>query len=223
MSLSKEPIGRILIVSDSRGKQLKESMTHLKGCQIEYEVKNGATLNDAKNITWKRLNNSRFICVYLMVGICSITMKDGELIYLPFDTKESIIEATTRQIKTTLKELDDLFTTPIVMCSFPGIDLIRANSKSAKGSHPQQSFMNEAMIEINDYIIDLNLTRGYSTPMLSSAVHRCHGKGRDGSRKYRHHYCRLSDGIHPSDSTLKYWRKRFEEDLAQFIFDYNQL
>ena len=223
MDKSNEQKRKILIVSDSRGKLLKSYIAHQQHCQIEYETKNGATLNEAKNITWGKLTNSKYVCVYLMVGICSITIKDSGLIYLPFDTKDSIVEATTRQVWTTLKELDDCFTTPIVMCTFPGLNLIRANNKNAKGHHPQQDILNEAIIEINEYIIDLNLSRGFSTPLLAAAIHRCHGKRRDGTKRYRHHYCRLQDGVHPSDSTLRYWSKRFEEDFGQFIFDFDQL
>ena len=59
--------------------------------------------------------------------------------------------------------------------------------------------------------------------MISAAIHRCHGRKKDGTKKYRHHYCRLQDGIHPLESTLKYWGKRFEEDFEQFILDFEQL
>ena len=214
---------KILIVSDSRGKRLKAFITPPPDCNIEYKIKEGATFNDVKNITWETLSNAEFVCAYLMVGICSVTINDNGVIYLPFDTKESLVEATIRGVTTTLKELDDLFTIPIVMCTFPGVNLIKANNKNAVGHHPQQDILNEAMIEVKDYIIDINLSRDYSTPMLSTAIHRCHGRRQDGSKKYKHHYCRLQDGVHPSESTLKYWSKRFEEDFEQFVFNYECL
>ena len=94
-----------------------------------------------------------------MVGICSITIKDNGFVYLPFDTKDSIVEAVTQGVKTTLKELDDLSTIPVVMCTIPGVDLIRVNNKTARGHHPQQDILNEAMVEVN-YISDINLSRG---------------------------------------------------------------
>ena len=143
--------------------------------------------------------------------------------YAPFDSKEDITESTTRQVKSMLKELDGASTTPIVMCAFPGLDLLKVNNNKAVGHHPQQDILNEAMIEINDYITELNLCRGFSTPMLSAAVHRCHGRTKEGMKKYRHHYCRLTDGLHPSSSTLNYWTKRLEEDFKQFIFNYEEL
>ena len=176
-----------------------------------------------KNISTYKLSNGKYTCVYIMAGICSITSKDKGLIYLPFDTKESIIEATTRSIKNMLQELDNSFSTPIVLCTFPGLDLFRANSKHATGRHPQQQILDEAMIEINTYLVDKNLDRGYTTPMLSAAIHRCHGKTKDGDKKYRHHYCRLIDGVHPKDSTLKYWAKRLQEDFTQFTFNFEDL
>ena len=178
---------------------------------------------DAKTIVSNRLANFKYTCVYIMVGICSVTYKDENLILLPFDTRESIVETTTRNVRTTLKELNSSYTTPIVFCTFPGLDLIRANNKNATGRHPQQNVLDEAMIEINDYIIDLNLDRGFSTPMLSAAVHRCHKRNWNGTKKYRHHYCRLSDGVHPTTSTLTYWTKRLEEDFNQFTFKFEDL
>ena len=216
-------MGKILIIADLRGKLLE---THLKppnGYTIEFEIKNGATLNEAKNIAWRKLTNIKYECVYMMAGICSVTSKEEYTIYLPFDTKEEIVEGTIWNVRTTIKELDDSFTTPIVQCTFPGIDLIRANNKHATGDHPQQNILNEAMVEINKFIVDHNLNRGFSTPMLLAAIHRCHKKDQKGIKRYRHHYCRLADGIHPTEATLKYWAKRFEEDFAQFTFNFEDL
>ena len=158
-----------------------------------------------------------------MAGICSITSKERGLISLPYETSKDIVDDISRKIKALFKELDASSTTPTVLCTFPGADLIKANNRKATGRHPQQNILNEAMIEINDFILDLNLTRGFSTPMLYSAVHRCHRKGKDGSRKYRHHYCRLEDGIHPSHSTLDFWVKRLQEDFEQFTFNFETL
>ena len=158
-----------------------------------------------------------------MAGICSITKKDGGIVSLPFVDRDTLFQEVTSKISILLKELDSEFTTPIVLCTFPGVDLMRANSRFAVGVHPQQNLLNQAILEINAYIVDINLTRGYSTPMLSAAVHRCHGKKKDGTKKYRHHYTRLEDGVHPTAATLSYWKKRFEEDFGQFTFKLDQL
>ena len=214
---------KILIVSDSRGKNLKPLIVPPVGYTVDFQVKNGATLCEAKNITLRKLADSKYTCVYILAGICSVTIKDEGCIYLPFDTKESLVEATTYNIMTTLKELDNSVTTPIVLCTFPGVDLIKMNNKNARGHHPHQDLLNDGMLEINDYIVEANIDRGFSTPMLSAAVHRCHKKCKDGSKKYRHHLCRLEDGVHPTDSTLKYWAKRLEEDFSQFVFDFEDL
>ena len=216
-------IRKILIVSDSRGKTLQSIVTPPPDCTIDFHVKNGATLCDAKNITLQKLANSKYTCAYIMAGICSVTVKDGDFLFLPFDTKESLVNSTVYAIKTTLKEIDNSVTTPVILCTFPGVDLIRMNNKKARGHHPHQDMLNQGMLEINDYIVELNINRGFSTPMLSSAVHRCHKKCSDGKRKYRHHLCRLEDGVHPTDSTLKYWASRLEEDFGQFTFNFEDL
>ena len=178
----------ILIVTDSRGKLLEPMLTPPQGYTIDFEAKGGATLNSAKNIVSRKLANSKYACVYIMAGICSVTEKDEGVISLPFDTREELVEAITREVKNILTELDNSHTTPIVLCTFPGVDLIKANNRTATGHHPQQNLLNDAMIDIADYISDFNLSRGFSTPMLSAAVHRCHKKRKNGSKKYRHHY-----------------------------------
>ena len=216
-------MNRILIVSDSRGTLLKPILCAPEGYNIEFVNKGGATLEVAKNITSRKLTSSNYTCAYIMAGICSITKKEEGVVSLPFDNGDTLVQEITSRIRELLKELDNEFSTPIVQCTFPGVDLIRSNSKHAMGIHPQQGLLNQAILDINDYIVDLNLTRGYTTPMLSAAIHRCHGTKKDGTKKYRHHYNRLDDGVHPSAATLSYWRKRFEEDFRQFTFKYEQL
>ena len=218
----------ILIVSDSRGKGLKPLLDPPLGYTIDFVPKNWATLEETVNIVRCKLfrKNPTVTCIYILTGICSVTEKCEQSISLPYDTKEELVELVTSKIGNTRignKKIDDITTIPTVLCTFPGVDLIRANNKNATGIHPQQELLNEGMIDINDFIVDLNLTRGFSTPMLSAAIHRCHQRRKDGTKKYRHHYSRLDDGIHPTASTLQYWKKRLEEDFAQFAFDFEQL
>ena len=213
----------ILIVSDSRGTALKPILSAPDGFDIQFIKKGGATLEIARRIIEKKLLNSEYTCAYIMAGICSITNKDDGFISLPFDDKDDLFKTVTSKISTTLKELDAKSSTPIVLCTLPGVDLIRANNKNATGSHPQQDFFNQAIIDINDYIVDLNLSRGYTTPTLSAAIHRCHGNKKDGTKKYRHHFNRLEDGVHPTPATLLYWKKRLEENFEQFTFKYELL
>ena len=96
----------ILIVSDSRGTLLKPLMIRPPGYTIDFEAKGGATLQDAKDIVRRKMKSSRYTCVYIMAGICSVTSKEGGVISLPFDTKAEIVKTVTREILTTLTELD---------------------------------------------------------------------------------------------------------------------
>ena len=208
-----------MIISDSRGKLLKSQIYPPPGFNVQFEVQNGLTLIEAKDIVQRKLEASEHTCVYIMAGICSVTLKEEGFVYLPFKTKEDIVEAVTGTAWSILNELDRLFTTPVVLCTFPGVDLIRANNKNAQGHHPQQDLLNEAMIEINDYLVELNLSRSYPTLMLCTAIHRGHKTRKDSTTKYRHHYCRLDDGIHPTQSTLDFWTKRFKENVGHFTLN----
>ena len=218
---------KILIVGDSRSRLLETLITPPPTHGIDFLFDDEATFNAAKNHVLKKLANGNYICVYLMIGIYSLTSADNRVRYLPFDTAQDAVESITREIKTTMKELDDLHTTPIVLCTFPAAHLLSVNN-SKLTSEPtinlqqKQNMLDEAILQINDNIVDLNLTRGYSTPHLAAIVHKCHKKRQDGSKKIRHHYCRLVDGLNPVKSTLLYWSRRLEEDFSQFIFDFDQ-
>ena len=209
----------ILVVSDSRGKLLKPILESPSGSNICFKVRNGATLQDAMSIVKEKLTNESFVCAYIIAGICSITKKEGGYIYLPYETKEDIVKSTTQIIREMLQELDRSTVIPIVLCTIPGADIARANDQEATEYHPQQSILNSAMLEINEYIVDLNLSRGFTTPMLSSTIHKCHGKKKDGSKRYRHHLHKLWDGVHPTGVTLKDWRDKLEENFSQFLFN----
>ena len=105
-------MARILIVSDSRGKLPKPILNPPPDSSIHFEVNNGATLPDAMSVVKEKLSNMTFTCAYMIAGICSITKKDNGYVYLPFETKEDIVGATTQLVTTTFQELDELFSTP---------------------------------------------------------------------------------------------------------------
>ena len=214
---------KVLIVSDSRGKRLETTITPPSDTKMIYKVENGLTLQAATGIVKHELKSTAYTCVYIFAGICSITKKEKGHVYLPFESTEDIIETTTHNIKIILKELDDEYTTPIVLCSIPGVDIAKANDKKATDHHPLQDDLNRAMIDINDFIMDINLTRGFSTPMVAATIHKCHGRKKDGNKKYRHHLNKLDDGIHPTNSTLKMWCRKLEENFSQFLFNPSQL
>ena len=208
-------------MADSRGRLLEPLLSAPPDREFEFIFEDEASINTAKNLVSNRLAKGSYSCVYLMIGIYSITSKDDGVRYLSFDTAKETVESITRDIRTTLKELDDSFITPIIFCTFPGVNLLTVNNQQAVGTHPKQAILNEALMEINDYLIDLNLHRGYTTPKLSTAIHKCHKKNQDRTRKFRHHYCRLVDGINPAKSTLLDWCKKLEENFGQFIFDFD--
>ena len=88
----------------------------------------------------------------------------------------------------------------------------RAGKRKRGKKHPQQDDLNKAILQLNDYIRLLNTERGNETPELAASVHKHHGQ-----QGWTHSYGHLSDGVHPTANTLKYWAKRFEENIALFL------
>ena len=73
--------------------------------------------------------------------------------------------------------------------------------------------LDSAIIKINDYVHLLNTERGHRTPDTASVIHKRHGHG----SSYEHNYGKLTDGIHPDESVVKYWAKRLNEIFSQFM------
>ena len=157
-----------------------------------------------------------------MGGICSITEKTQGTVSLPYDTEEEIYQTTKDLYKAVITDLDKYDSTPVVLCPVVGIDLNMANThpseearkKRKRGKrHPKQDILDNAIIRINEYIQLLNTERGHRTPETASVIHRHHGKGEG----YKHNYGKLIDGVHPNESTLRYWGKRLDETYSQFL------
>ena len=66
-----------------------------------------------------------------------------------------LVQEITSRTGTMIGDLDNEFPTSIVLHTFPRVDLIRVNNKNATGLHPLQDLLNKAMLEINDYIVNV--------------------------------------------------------------------
>ena len=212
----------IYIVADSRGAALEGHIQPPPGYRVRVVNKGGATHQTALSIAKTVINEKPCELLFIMAGICSITQKVGNEISLPQETAEDIYQTTKDLLKATITDLDAYDSTPVIICQLTGVDLWAANQDSTHPNfqryrkrgrrHAQQDSMDDAIIKLNKYIRLLNTERGFETLELAGAVHK--HKGAEG---WKHKYGQLWDGVHPNAATLKYWGKRMDENIGQFI------
>ena len=205
----------VYILSDSRGDFLQQYLTPTNNYRLKVIPQKGATLGELRDMAHQYVTDEDCGAILIMGGICSITRKEiNGYIHLPQETVAEVYDTVTAQIKTMLNGLDLRDSNkPVVISSIVGADLNAANHVSEHVPvHPKQEMMNQAIMKINRYIRELNTERGFETPCIANAVHRCHGHG-----KYKHGYSRLLDGVHPSKAVLQFWAKRLAENVQNLI------
>ena len=212
----------IYIVSDSRGNGLEKLISPPSGFRIRFNIQGGATLQQLLGNAKSVINSKPCELVYILGGICSITEKIRGEISLPFETADQIYDQTKDLLRALITSLDGYDSTPVILCQMVGVDLKMANNSRSPAPvktrkrgkvHPKQNILNSAIIKLNDYIKLLNSERGNETPELASVIHKHHG----GDQGWRHNYNRLRDGVHPTETTRKFWAKRFEENIGLFL------
>ena len=174
------------------------------------------------------------IHVYFMAGICDITYKDElphrrdwdaytkkhhyeETIFM-----ESPHEASTR-IKTQLlnaaHQISSAGATPC-FCTIPPCSISTWNHerlKQRKTTHlihfrhydDMQVNLQKAILDINRYIITLNIAHNMITPKIAVNIVKKPG----AKRSHRYFYERLADGVHPEPDTLQEWAQTLTETM----------
>ena len=148
--------------------------------------------------------------IIMLIGICEITKRDNrtKLTQLRFDTVQEIVEHVIRQARLSLDLLRQYGTHYISYATITGLDLqhynVRAiaNHPSLKDHHdPQkhQLILNQAILEANQKIVQLNTELRIPTTWAAGYVHRYFRK------KHHNYYRRLKDGCHPTEEAARYW------------------
>lgn len=151
-----------------------------------------------------------------MGGICDIT----SLSRLPFKrltpTYSSVSETVENfeRIFAVFRESVSLFTKiPIIVLPIVGVHLLRYSNEDAS-LHPLQPIIDQAIPLINNIVRTVNGRSGLPTPNIADSIHHSHG----GGGRYRTRYCRLYDGCHPNNDTLKIWAREILKSMTNFIY-----
>lgn len=202
---------KILIIADSHGRRLEHELDRV----FEYEDykliwRSGLSLRSVTDFATDTVINYRPHLVYVMVGICDVTYlisRNPHSVALRHPTVQATVNHYMHGIDRAhqgIYALHNIVGHPI-MIIFPtltGMDIRRYNGYPQNLHSPQQTTLNQAVININRHVTAMNRSMGISTPFLSTPVHpRCR-------HRYRFVYSRLVYGCHPSDDLCALWANR---------------
>lgn len=199
---------KILIIADSRGRRLGHQLDRVYE-YVDYKLiwKSGLTLRGVPDFASDVILDFKPHMVYVLPGICDLTYlisRNPPSVALRYPTVQASVNYFMQGIDYAHQGIYSLHRIigHQIMVIFPtltGMDIRRYNGYPLDLSSPQQSTLNQSVININRAITGLNRSMGIYTPFLATPVHpRCR-------RRFRFAYARLTDGCHPSDHLCSLW------------------
>ena len=158
--------------------------------------------------------------IIMLLGICEITTRDQRTKYtqLKMNSVQDIVEHVIHQARVSLGMIRQYGYQQISYATITGLDLqkynmcaIRRNPhlKDLRGSQQQQALLNQAIIEVNRKIVQLNSELLIPTTWTAGYIHRYF------RRKHHNYYQRLNDGCHPTQEAACYWMAQIQKTAAK--------
>ena len=189
----------IVVVSDSRGRDLASLLNAQMDTPVYVEVLSGASFQDCIPVIESAMSNYWIDAFYISMGINDLTHFDVQsrtctLMYdLPIELTFHLMDT----IRDSVDYLNGLFPDlPIVVSSLYGMDLSRYHNRGAYDPWEQQ-VLDTAIDMINREIIAVNEMNSVLTPHISNVVHRYNKSKMRNDTLYH----RLRDGLHPLYAT----------------------
>ena len=217
---------RILIISDSRGRDLEHYIPdYLQSAySFDFKIYPGITLQSLYNKI--KRNRKSYSLQIVIGGICSLTEKSRDR------RKKSIKYNTSsekkREIKDTITKLISLndhttvaTITPASLSDFFKYNNPSSNSRSTDvpDYSSQQVNLDKDISEINQFIKDTCLDKDRVLVNLAKASYK-QSKKRRGKKSIIHtrfYNKSLSDGVHPSSELKKAWSKIISGAIKTFL------
>lgn len=196
----------ILIICDSRGKDLQQSISRYTNERTLVITNSGARLYQSATRSRHEIVRHKPSQIYILSGINNLTKRDRATKQVqlyeknPFKAEDTFmeeLEATYNYIKHLTGQDSKVITAPLT-----GMSLTSYNGR-ALSDPKDQNLLNDTVIGINKRITSLNEENGLRTPWTSTIIHRYY-RG-----KYHFSYHRLSlDGCHLTDEIRDFWAEK---------------
>ena len=164
--------------------------------------------------------------IIMMAGVCDITWKDrkNRTTRIRHEKVEETVEQVMSAARAAYEILETVGRHKISFATITGLDLADYNYRprkymseveyeeyinSTKVEDPHQKVLNNAVIEINRRITEMNKNNGVPSTWTSTTVHSYY-------RKIHHHnYKKLEDGCHPDQDTKDKWARQIVKSIQR--------
>lgn len=219
----------ILIIADSRGRDLQELLSKLKPLvpiKVLTHPGSGAELAVLKSVPF--IIDSKPDLVLMLTGICDLTWKHRHTKHIGL--RHSKVEDNVSHVMEAISSAYDLLMSQgvkqISFATITGADLVDCNHSprrhmtakdyldycaTTKGVDVSQSTLNDSVLLINKKIVIFNRNNSVRTTWLAGLVHSYY------KNKYHHCYKRLIDGCHPDPKTKEAWAAQIVKTIRRIL------
>lgn len=203
----------ILVICDSRGKDLQHFISRYTSERTIVTVNSGATLYQSATRSRHEIMGNKLSQVYILSGINNLTRKNRSTRQVQLSEKNPMRaeDIFMDELKETYSYITNLThqKAKVITAPITGMSLASYNGRSLPDLE-DQNLLNDTVTGINKRIISLNEENGVSTPWTSAIIHRYY---RD---KYHFSYHRLNiDGCHLTDEIRDFWAKKLANAIEQ--------
>ena len=220
-----------VFVGTSRGMPLEEHFS--SGARAAFWTKGGAHLSSLSDMALKLLRDNQHLyrdvqhlhpnIVYFIGGLPDITSKINDHRYQEIIYNEATHETyhrvtnIIRTISHTIIQANAIpcfaTITPMSLEQWNNTRLNKGYTSYLLHHHQYEDMnhlLNSAIININNFILDLNNLNNVDTPKFASCIIKKRGQGRD----HRIMFSRLHDGCHPTEAIIKKWKTELEDVMS---------
>lgn len=199
----------VLFACDSRGRGLDIFLRNSLCSNFRVLTYSGAGIYDAVHRAANTIKYEKWSQIYLLAGICSITIKDRVSKIVSLREENPVTSMCHLKLEVThsldfVSLLTGEHNVKCVMAPITGIDLRTYNKgltiSRVNSIDAQQVILNDLITEFNKYIVSVNKANNVVTPWVSRFVHK---RTRDNMSHLYHNLA--GDGCHLTDDLRGLW------------------
>ena len=212
------------ILSDSKGLYIKEKIfsNHPVNQHIEWWCKRGATTEQQykwlKDNIRDKIETLGSIWLYVWLGTCNLTQKDGKYINI-----RSYDNSSVETVETNLQNIIDTVaqypSCKLTILEIPTYSIVQWNKKhhhkNPDNFKDQDNLLDQQVYTLNNYIRQLITTLRTHSPIFTIDL-QSHRKVKSGkhpeNRKY-YNFNLYTDGIHPGHTLARYWLRKISDQV----------
>lgn len=214
------PSQRILIIADSRGRQLDLELSYLVNCDLRIVTCGGASLLASIERSKSHIAEAEWTQIYCLAGICGLTYKNKKTrkVSLCSNDPEATAQVYEQALILAEKRIRCCLSTQnckIIFAPLTGMSLNSYNRiDDVTYQHDDQVQLNITIKLVNRVIIKFNETNEVVTPWMTRLIHRRH------RNTFMNSYHRLRiDGCHLSPEIRLDWAKALKNAIMKNIVD----